>query len=418
MAGLIFWPRARREMNMKTHQQRLADLHSKFPAINAAIARINENGSVPSNDEVRISVERVDRDMLCNTAMLCSGRGSSLCDSSLPGLLGWQHEVFFAVNAQHEIIGQIGAMKPVEDERDYRQVKHLLLDHRQQVAYLVRVVVTGWCKRINDWIGKDSPLGELVQRTLEVTVYREPDQGFSDLLAETWTDDNLRLHFRSFGLPMNPDVQYFLKRLLPMIRQFEERTFFNGLHSSLPLNTLREEGQLADVCYNVTTWEDGNKVDLHLHRGDVFVWFFYSGVKGSLYHNGGHLAINGIDATLQEVRSLLDDVNIAWQRKLIGEDTIAELQQLWQEAVVQVSTVYGLRLADDSIDLQREVPGLKILARDGDQYLVEVPTESNDAFAALEARGVIPSISRNECVALQRTVDEAKERSRRALGNM
>jgi hypothetical protein len=228
---------------------RSAELQRKFPAIRTALSRLRENGVDASKDNVYISIERVDLDILSNTPVLCSGVGASLRESGQPDLLGWQHDVFFAVNEQHEILGHIGTLSSKES-RDETPVKHLVLTYRNELCYLVRLTVTGWCHRIGDWLGKDSPLGELERRDVLVTVYREPDEGFDGLLARTWTDENLRIHFRSiFGgsFANNPDVQYFLKRLSPIVEDFAKGTFFNGFREIIPVNSMGEMRQDSSV---------------------------------------------------------------------------------------------------------------------------------------------------------------------------
>lgn len=368
-------------------QDRTADLLKKFPAVKAAIARLEDSTS-NDRDRVYVSVARLDQAVLANTPLLCSGEGVSLVDPDLPGLLGWQHDVYFAVDANDEIIGQIGAIRPDDQFRDSRPVKHLVLMHRAQVSYLVRLTMTGWCRRLTEW--RDSPLGELDHRDIAVTVYREPDEGFDGLLARVWTDQNLRMHFRSGGRwADNPDVDFLLSRLLPLMRDFETRTFFDGFLETLPVRCMGGdgEGKLGEVSYDCSNWEDeGRKVRLTLSRGEVSISFFYVENPLSMFHHGGHLSLEAMEGTLEEAHQLLEAANVGWVRKKIGEDKIAELQGLWRDAVQVTSTVYVIRLPEEKIDWRAEVDRcFNFIANEGDVWAVEVPIEADERFQKLVA---------------------------------
>lgn len=387
------------------NENKAAELQKKFPAIQAALARLDAESANCSNNRIYISVERVDQAVLSNVPLLCSGKGASLCDRDMPGMLGWQHDIFFAVDAKHNIVAHIGAVRPDETLRDQRPVKHLVLMHRNDLSYLVRLTVTGWCHRLTDWKGKDSPLGELSHRDVAVTVYREPDEGFDSLLKQTWTDENLRLHFFSmFGggsWTENPDVRYFLDRFFPLLNEFKEKTFFNGFYDSLPcLLSGDVEGQLGDVSYKCEIWKghsDTKKnVRARFTRGDVSLHVFC----GEFDYEKKILSFEGLDGTLEDVRQLIEAINVGWARKQIGEEKLQELQQMWEEAATLVSREYLIRLADPSFDLRSAVPGLRIHVQDGDCYAVEVPVESQEAFQRLDEQGMVPSPTDEQVIRL------------------
>jgi len=390
------------------HKDRIAELKKKFPGIKAALKALRQKGGDSSKDSIYISVERIDRSLLSNVPQLCSGNGASLIDPYQPGLLGWEHDLFYAVGTEHQLLGHIGAVRPEEDLRDARPVKHLVLAHRSELSYLVRLTVTGWCQPLKQASKDDNYMGELQSRLIVVTVYREPDEGLDDLLSRVLTDANLRMHFGFFGLSTkNPDVRYFFSCLTPIIEEFEKRTFFNGFFDSLPTrNHLAEkegkqaEGMLDDVSYSASTWEDsGRKVNVYLERGDVKIGFFYHHKEQNSGYNPG-LQIAGMDGTLEEVRALLDTANHGWMVKQIGEDRLQKLQQMWGEAVTVVSREYLIRLADPSFDLLSAVPGLRVRAQDGDCYAIEVPAESEEAFQRLDEQGLTPSPTEEQVIRL------------------
>jgi hypothetical protein len=397
MAGLKFWLIARRDFKMYTDKN--ASLRTKFPVIQAALDLMNAASGGTSEDRTSITVKRVDLALLGNTPVMFS-KHASLCSPDFPGLLGRQNEVFFAVDADHKILGRIGALTPVENERDFSPVKHLLLDHLEAVSYLLRVNVTSWCQRVVDWGNLDSPLGELHHRDIAVTVYREPDEGFSDLLASTYTARNMRMHFggifSDFG--KDPDAWYFAKCLYRSTWEFEKCSFFNGFMDKLPVDTREnEKGFVGDVSYEASAWNGSHtntgvvrKINLTLQRGDASIRFFYDEIYAHK-PDGKHLVIRGIDATLEEARQLLSEFNKGWAiSKMGGNDALQRLQDMWNSAAEKISTYYGIRLSDPTLDLTSAVPGLLILHRDEQDsncLLVEVPTGSDEAFKLLEEQG-------------------------------
>jgi hypothetical protein len=399
-------------------QDRTAELKKKFPGVKAALKALRPEGSDSSKDSIYISVERIDRSLLSNVPQLCSGNGASLIDPDQPGLIGWQHDLFYAVGSEHQLLGHIGAVRPEEDLRDARPVKHLVLTHRKELSYLVRLTITGWCHPLDKSSNEDNYMGELQRRDIAVTVYREPDEGFDDLLSRVWTDANLRMHFGFFGLSTkNPDVRYFFSCLTPIIQEFEQRTFFNGFFDSLPTrNHLAEqegkqaEGMLDDVAYSASTWEDnGRKVNVYLTRGDVKIGFFYHQKEQKSGYDPG-LQIAGMDGTLEEVRALLDTANRGWMTRLVGKDKLEEVKNLWDAAVSHYSTDYLLRLTDPAFDLRSAVSGIRTKAQDGDLYMVEVPVESDEDFNRLWQQGVVVETTTEQTIRLLELYVESEQR--------
>lgn len=300
-----------------TTQSRNDSLQVKFPAVKAALAQLAKDGikqDDASKDRLHIRVERLNRDMLTATTVLCSGKGASLCRPGVPDRLGWQHEVYVAADRKGKILGSIGAWQADNDKRDKRQLKQLLLTHRDQIALVVRLTVTGWCRRLKNEASKARPLGELLEREIEVTVFQAPKEGIKPMLDRSWSDDSLRLHFANqFDAPAsNPDALLFCERLYDDVMAFETATFFAGFKDMLKSPETHGEGQLGEVTYTYSVWEDGNKVEVRFTKGDNYIGFFYSGAENSMYYNDGHLMVSALDATVTEARALLAEVNKAF----------------------------------------------------------------------------------------------------------
>jgi hypothetical protein len=150
------------------------------------------------------------------------------------------------------------------------------------------------------------------------------------------------------------------------------------------------------VSYDAEAWDDGGsrKIRVTLKKGDVFLRFWYA------QNDGEYVVIDGMDATLEEARQLVAEINIGWLRRLIGEDKLKRIQDLWGSAVSVVSRLYGFRLSDASVDLHAAIPGVKVVRQIGDLYLIEVPAESEEAFQSLQAAGVLQDPTEEEAATL------------------
>lgn len=303
-------------LNRNITESATNNLWSKHPSIEAALKLVDGSAREDLWENVHITFERADANLLSTSADLCSGKSASLT-SDKKYLLGWKHEIIVAVDSEHNILGHIGALLPDEKLRDTTKVKHLVFRHRDKLAYLLRISVTGWCLRLEEW--QESPLGELQTRDILVTIFQAPRHGnFDFILNHVATEESMRLHCKNttFGMHdgSNPDVLHFAGELSAPVAEFETAVFFDGLKDCLPPDKTCGKANLGDIHLDFTTWEDGNKVRLRLEREGVKLGFFYAGdPKGMLHTGKQHVCVDSIDATLAEAKALLVEVKSLWE---------------------------------------------------------------------------------------------------------
>lgn len=70
-----------------------------------------------------------------------------------------------------------------------------------------------------------------------------------------------------------------------------------------------------------------------------------------------------------------------------AHDIYAELGADWAEPELHYNCL--LRVCH-GVDLEATVPGIKVLAQDGNDMLVELPSSSKEALALLDSQGLVP----------------------------
>ncbi len=309
----------------------------KFPAAARALDDVFQGENWPPKplDTADIRVERFDRGLLFYKPVLCSGAGLSLYDEKKPELLGWEHERFFPVDKNHVILDCcIGQSSPDEKKRDSRQLRELVESNIDRLSYIVRIKTTGWCKRIPEQSGNnvvvdlDRPFGELVYRAHDVTVYREPAEGFAALLSTIWSHDNFRLHFESRPLNgswvKNPEWGGIQMQLQWLVEGFENRVHFNDFCDKLTTSGTCEIGDLGAVTYSFENWavrrrHKARLVDIDLTKGDVAIKLRWDercaryDKHSTFWVTEPKLEIKSIKGTLKELRLLLEQASEEWE---------------------------------------------------------------------------------------------------------
>lgn len=324
-------------------------LATKYPAILTALQLINSPNTEGVCEIIHLDVERVDANLLGSIAELCSGQGISVTSPQKPQLLGWKHEIIVAVDADHNILGHIGALLAKDELRDYTPVKELVEAHLDKLSYLLRVSVVGWCERLKEW--SVSPLGQLNTREIRITVCRESRDGFAHIMSLIPTDSTVRLHFNnSYWIGRapkdNPVSGRFLARINEQITQFEATTLFGGLwdklaaackaRDSFSLQDMRKTSpreeemikgsfRLGDVTVDFNTWGGFSEITSRLcfHRGESHISvLFVRQIKpamdaqsdsidspDSFFPTPHYPSLSSLDTTYREAVDMLTEVS-------------------------------------------------------------------------------------------------------------
>ncbi len=298
---------------MNTSESNQVKLQKKFKAIEAALAVLNRGWKSPqTKDRLYISVQRASRNLLQVSPELTDGNVCSLVHPGNESLLGWRTETYFAVDDDHQILDQLGTFDRETKHRELRQVKHLVQQNLTKLRYVIQVTVTGWCHRIlNREFLHNPALGVLEERQIQVTVYRDSDGSFQQLMSEVSSDASLRLHFGAalFGMDTDdPNVLSFMTILQGSAAKLKEELLVQGFLDMFPLwKTISEK--LGDVEVSGRRWNSGGgraNLDLDFTWGQTKLSFVYD-------IDDGFLRLSGMDGTIGEALGLIEVVLRGWK---------------------------------------------------------------------------------------------------------
>lgn len=194
-----------------------------------------------------IKVEKADSNLMYrqgkNTGLEKLGDGS--CSWSMPiegprnGQAGKRGHFMFAIDHSGKVINELDWKneKPKEPLFGWHALwgKKLGPDHfteclYDQVKYLVWVTVEAWYEFIKGF--EDTPFGDFIERTMTVTIYSAPEQGFSKLSDEAnvfehlWLDSNVIL---CGSMRNDHDILYINGMLAELCHQFKTDVYDNGM---------------------------------------------------------------------------------------------------------------------------------------------------------------------------------------------
>ena len=120
-----------------------------------------------------------------------------------------------------------------------------------QVKYLVWVTVEAWYEFIKGF--EDTPFGDFIDRTMAVTVFTAPEQGFSKLQEEAnvfehlWIDNDVIMRG---SMRNDHNILYITGMLAELCHQFKTDVYDNGMQEiadSHPKHRIAASGQFGPV---------------------------------------------------------------------------------------------------------------------------------------------------------------------------
>lgn len=205
-------------------------------------------------DDLTIKVERADANLMYRQAdNLGLEEGSSGASTwSMPmegprnGQAGRRGEYLLAINAEGMIVNRLswprsrheGAKKPVYGWQVLWTDTTTLTNGEtgytnpiwKETKYLVWVTVKTWHKFIKGF--DDTPFGDFIDRTMDVTIYTAPEQGFQALQEEANVYDNLRLSndvIMKGSMRNDHDILTINGMLSELCFQFKTDVYDNGM---------------------------------------------------------------------------------------------------------------------------------------------------------------------------------------------
>jgi hypothetical protein len=292
-------------------------------------------------DDLTIAVQKADGDLMWRQVHN-TGLGDNSCFFSSAGKrkgqLGRQGEYLFAVDANNRVINLVEWPRNDEERRDRGEVYAWSALWRtegkandgsnmysnplwSETKYLVWVTVETWHKDTGDHDAEiQSRFGKLCDRSLEITIFAEPAEGFeklqdnSPLLNHLCLDSKVTMRA---VFDRNYDIITICGRLDELCTMFQDEVYFNGMKDVLDKGNVRgASGQFgpvkvlcAEMCgYDRVMLEDSN----------CFVTY-------QLRPDAKHMYVLGMRGTLPNIRRITKTVIKMWNgdsknREVFGPD--------------------------------------------------------------------------------------------------
>ncbi len=317
---------------MKPNASKNRELVAQFPSLVEILrAQIEPLGGKDGLqvDNLTIKVQKADGDLMWRRA-----KNTGLDENSWifntggnrKGQVGRAGECIFAVSQNNKVINRTNWPRNDSERKSYGDVYawNVLWRTKEkgpggsnvfsnpfdgEVKYMVWVTVESWHKDTGNTDSSEpgARFGELVERSVEITVYSEPDEGFyvlqknSPLMNHLWLDSKV---FMRAVFDHDYNIIIIDGRLAELCTLFQDEVFFNGMKDIIDKGGVRgASGQFgpvkvlcAEMCgYDRVMLEDAN------------CWISYQ-----LRPESKCMYVVGMGGTLPNIRQLTKTVVNMW----------------------------------------------------------------------------------------------------------
>lgn len=318
---------------MKPDSKKNKKLRKQYPFLESilsmALSPQAGNRGAQIND-LTIKVKRADGDLLYREAQNrgCLGNNTitDCTNESRKGQVVKRGEHCFAFSKDGEELnnlphddGSVPAGLPVYVEQIFW--KRITGNSRtgpifEDVKFLVWLTVEAYYKDNGD---KENPYGEFVDRTLEVTIYKEPKAGFFNLYRNSRLEDHLFLSNKVFmrdAVRRERQLDTLTTRLQELADIFYESVYTQGMEEILEAVDFKGcSGEFGGVSVKAT-WGLG-RVGVGLSNSEIDIEFNIIDETKVMY-------MNSVYGRLPAIRKLVMNVIQAWTdeeaRKTFGPD--------------------------------------------------------------------------------------------------
>lgn len=281
-------------------------------------------------DDLTIRVEKADGDLMFRRADNV-GLGDSSCIFQFKGnhkdQVMRRGEYLFAIDGKGKIVNRVNWPRNDEERRTTGEVYgwSALWAGRStfpsgepcytdpisaKVNCLVWVTVEAWHADTKNDDVSGGRFGEFRDRSIHITIYGEPDQGFEKLQEESSVYTNLSLDSRSMSrgvLDRNHDIVSMGGMLYEMCVTFQDEVYFNGMKDVLDEGNYRGAsgrfGTVKVLCVEMCGYDR-----VMLEDSASFVTF-------QLRPDSKHMYVLGQQGTLPQIRNLVRTVVRMWNQK-------------------------------------------------------------------------------------------------------
>jgi hypothetical protein len=282
-------------------------------------------------DDLTIRVEKADGDLMYRRAHNV-GLGESSCIFQFKGNRDEQvmrrGEYLFAIDYNGEIINHVDWPRNAEEQRELdgevygwtvfwtgrTRFANGSLGYTDpvwdKVQYLVWATVDAWHDDTRDDDAPDGRFGEFRDRSIRLTVYSEPEQGFKQLHEDASVYTNLLLDsdvMMRGVIKKDHDIVSISGMIYEMCVTFQDEVYFNGMKDVLDNGEVRgASGQLGSVQVLCAEMCGYDRVMLQ----DDASWVTFQLRPGSK-----HMYVLGQNGTLPQIRNLVRTAVRTWNNK-------------------------------------------------------------------------------------------------------
>ena len=276
-------------------------------------------------DDLTIRVEIADGDLMYRRADNI-GLGDGSFSINLKGREGQvmrRGEYIFAIGKNGQIINRMDWPRNNDERRGVQRNVYgglVLWANRhsdgsctdclyEATKYLVWVTVTAWHKDTKEDNPPGSRFGEFCDRSISVTIYREPKCGFGKLQRESCPQENLCLDSHTLErayFEKDLDILIIGGRLDELCQLFQDKVYFNGMKDVLDSGKCRgasgNTGSLKVLCAEMCGYDR-----VMLQQGSTWISLQLRPGAKSMY-------VLGVGGTLPQVRQLVRSVDEVWNQ--------------------------------------------------------------------------------------------------------
>lgn len=320
---------------MKANAPKNCKLMKRYPFLVGLINEDMEPFSSPLINmahDLTIKVEKADGELMYRKADNI-GLGESSClfafKGDHKGHVARRGEYIFAIDENNKIINRVNWPRNNDEQRKAGEeifawsVLWGTKDGKasysnpiwSKVKYLVWVTVEAWYTDTKNDGALAGRFGIFHDRTVHITIYGRPKQGFEKLQDEASVYEHLRLDSRTMmegALKKDHDIVTMGGMLYEMCISFQDEVYFNGMKEILDNGDVRgASGQFGSV--KVLAAEMCGYDRVTLQDATSFVTF-------QLRPGSKHMYVLGQDGTLPQIRHLVHTVVRMWSLLLASRE--------------------------------------------------------------------------------------------------
>ena len=297
--------------------------------LSARVEPHDGEGGTSFND-LTIRVEKADADLMFRRADNV-GLGDSSCIFQFKGNRKDQvmrrGEYLFAIDGKGKIVNRVNWPRNDEEKRKTGEIygwsalwtgRVTFANNKEgysdpiwdKVKYLVWVTVEAWHADTKNDDVPGGRFGEFKDRSVHITIYGAPDQGFEKLQEESSVYSNLALDSRLMTrgvIEKDHDIVSIGGMLYEMCIAFQDEVYFNGMKDVLDNIEFRgASGQFGTVkvlCAEMCGYDR------------VMIEDSASYVTFQLRPDSKHMYVLGQQGTLPQIRNLVRTVVRMWREK-------------------------------------------------------------------------------------------------------